>query len=107
MNNSITLYLGDELTITGSNVEFNNATSFVKTPLLALNMANKGYVDNSKAEINNLIEMEANVRLQQDETTLTTIHTLQSEITDLTVQLNNLYQYFLNSNANGPIPVRL
>jgi len=106
MSNPITLYLGDELTITGSVANFNNAVVSVKTPESAQNVANKGYVDNTKTEIDNLISAEVNNRIQQDANTTTTINNLQSDITNISTQLNNLYQYFLNQNRDGPVPSR-
>jgi len=104
MSNPITLYLGDELTITGSVVQFNNAVVSVKDPESAQSAANKAYVDNTKSTIDSLIAAEVNNRIQQDASTTNTINTLQSDITDISTQLNNLYQYFLNQNRDGPVP---
>jgi hypothetical protein len=106
MSEPLTLYLGDELTITGSVANFNNAVVSVKTPESAQNVANKSYVDNTKTEINNLITEEINTRIQQDASTASTINILQSDITNISTQLNNLYQYFLNQNRDGPVPSR-
>lgn len=106
MSNPLTLYLGDELTITGSVANFNNAIVSVKAPESAQNVANKSYVDNTKTEIDNLITQEVNNRIQQDANTTSTINTLQSDIASISTQLNNLYQYFLNQNRDGPVPSR-
>lgn len=105
-NTPITLYLGDELTITGSTVQFNNADVSVKDPELAENAANKRYVDNAKTSINTIIDSAIASISQQDSNTTNTINTLQSDINDISTQLNNLYQYFLNQNRDGSVPTR-
>lgn len=106
MSEPLTLYLGDELTISGLIANFNNAVVSVKAPESAQNVANKGYVDNTKTEIDTLITEEVNNRIQQDAITASIINILQSDIANISTQLNNLYQYFLNQNRDGPVPSR-
>jgi len=101
-----TLYLGDDLTILGSNVHFNNANVTVKDPVSALNVANKGYVDTSSAILNGNLQMESAARSAEDAILLSMINVLQTSNADLSIQLNNLYQYFFNQDRTGPVPIR-
>ena len=100
------LYLGDVLTISGSVIQFNNASVSVKDPVSALHIANKEYVDSANSSMNSLISVETSNRLADDVAMQALINTLQSENADLSTQLNNLYQYFFNENRDGPPPVR-
>lgn len=98
----VTLYLGDDLTITASVVEFNNAVVSVKAPVSALNVANKAYVDGVNSTLNNLITTETANRTSEQASLQSMIDTLQSENTALETQMNNLYQYFFNQNRDVP-----
>lgn len=103
----VTLYLGDDLTITGQAVEFNNATVSVKAPVSAFNVANKNYVDGVNSNLNNLITAETANRISEQSSLQSMINTLQSENTALETQMNNLYQYFFNQDRDGPAPSRV
>jgi hypothetical protein len=103
---SPTLYLGDDLIITGSDIQFNNATVSVKAPVSGLNVVNKDYVDNVGTTLNSAVATETSNRQAEDVAMQALITTLQSENADLSTQLNNLYQYFFNENRDGPVPSR-
>jgi hypothetical protein len=102
----ITLYLGDDLTITGQNVEFNDATVSVKAPVSGLNVVNKAYVDSVNSNVNNLISEETANRIAGQSSLQAMIDSLQSDNTALETQMNNLYQYFFNQPRDGPPPTR-
>lgn len=102
----ITLYLGDNLTITGQNVEFNDATVSVKAPVSGLNVVNKDYVDTASSNVNALISEETANRIAEQTALQALIDTLQTENTELETQMNNIYQYFFNQDRDGPAPTR-
>lgn len=79
------LYLGNELVISGSNVEFNNASVSVVAPVSNLNVANKRYVDIADASLNALIVSEANTRSVADSHLLSA--TSRSTIVPLTTAI--------------------
>ena len=101
------LYLGDDLIINGSNIEFNNAIVSVNAPISALHVANKAYVDSMiNTTLTSQINTQTATRLAEDMILMTQITDIQLMKTDLSIQLNNLYQYFLNQNRDGPVPTR-
>ena len=98
-----TLHLGDMVKIKATDVSFNDANVFVKNPTVALNVANKQYVDIADAEINALILSNTN----NDNTSTIEYYDLveerQTVQSTLATQIENLYQYFFNTsrtNAN-------
>lgn len=102
-----TLYLGDELTITQSDINFNNANVFVKAPVYGLNVANKDYVDaNLNTANSDIIIAETAERVATNSVLVGLISQLQARKSALVVQMNNLYQYFFNENRDGPAPTR-
>jgi hypothetical protein len=102
-----TLFLGDDMTITGATVELNNASVSVKTPITGPNVANKDYVDSAvQSTLYTQIYAQTAARIAEDVVLMSQITALQSQKADLSVQLNNLYQYFFSENRDGPVPSR-
>ena len=60
------LYLGNELIIHESDVNFQNASVLVKDPISNLNVANKVYVDIADSILQSAIDSEAATRLDED-----------------------------------------
>ena len=60
------LYLGNELIIHESDVNFQNASVLVKDPISDLNVANKVYVDIADSILQSAIDSEAATRLDED-----------------------------------------
>jgi hypothetical protein len=60
------LYLGNELIIQNSDVNFQNASVLVKAPVSDLNVANKVYVDIADSILQSAIVSEASTRLAED-----------------------------------------
>jgi hypothetical protein len=88
------VFLGSEMVINGSNVNFNNANVFVKPPTESTHLANKEYVDTLETDAHELIQNAT------DETTIN-YNALQQQITflqekkeELRTQFNNLRNYF-------------
>ena len=102
----VTLYLGDEITVLNSNVNFNNANAFVKTPTVNLQVANKSYVDVADEMLRQLIISQATTSSQAYTNLLAMITQLQADNTALETQVDNLYQYFFNQPRNGAVPSR-
>ena len=86
------LYLGDDLIITGSNVEFNNASVSVKAPTIGVHVTNKTYVDG-------IVQAESASREAERAA-------MQALIDTLEAQMDAVYQYFFNQARNGPPPTR-
>jgi len=104
---STPLYLGSELSIKGSNINFNNANVSVKTPTQTTNVVNKGYIDEIYSEINNIIETNISNTVTQTAELQSNINNLQSDINVLSDQLNTMYQYFLKQDRTVSIPRRV
>lgn len=104
---STPIYLGSELSIKGSNINFNNANVSVKTPTENANVVNKGYIDEVYSEITSIIETNISNTVIQTAELQSNINNLQSEITDLSNQLNTMYQYFLKQDRTVSIPRRV
>lgn len=97
------LYLGDKMTISGSNINFNNANVYVKDPTVGLNVVNKQYVDAMAEAANTMILSNANT----DTTSNTIYYDLLSERqvfqSNLAIQIENLYQYFFNASRTEAV----
>ncbi len=93
--------------INGSNIYFNNANVSVKYPMTNTNAVNKNYVDDVFSEISTIMEEEISIRVTQNVELQSNIDTLQSEIVELSNQLNSIYQYFLKRDRDVPIPRRV
>jgi hypothetical protein len=104
---STPIYLGRDLTINGSNINFKNANVSVKTPIENSNVVNKGYIDEIYSEITNIIETNISNTVTQAAELQSNINNLQSDINDLSDQLNNMYQYFLKQDRTVSIPRRI
>jgi hypothetical protein len=104
---STSIYLGNEMKINGSNIFFNNANVSVKYPIINTNAVNKIYVDDVFSEIKTLVEEEISTRFTQNLELQTNINTLQTEIVELSNQLNSIYQYFLKRDRDVTIPRRV
>lgn len=102
----VTLYLGDEVTVLNSDVNFNNANAFVKTPTENLHVANKSYVDTADEILRQLIISQATSSSQAYTDLLALITQLQADNTALETQVDNLYQYFFDQSRSGPVPTR-
>ena len=102
----ITLYLGDEITVLNSNINFNNANAFVKAPTENLHVANKSYVDTADELLRQLIISQATTSSQAYTDLLAMITQLQADNTALETQVDNLYQYFFDQSRDGPVPTR-
>jgi hypothetical protein len=102
----ITLYLGDEVTVLNSDVNFNNANTFVKTPTENLHVTNKSYVDAADEALRQLIVSQAADSVQAYAELLAIITQLQADNTALETQVNNLYIYFFDQSRDGPVPSR-
>jgi hypothetical protein len=104
---STSIFLGNEMKINGSNIFFNNANVSVKYPITNTNAVNKFYVDEVYSEIHSVMEEEISNRVTQNVELQTNINTLQSEIVELSNQLNSIYQYFLKRDRDVTIPPRV
>ncbi len=104
---STPLYLGSELKINGSNINFNNANVTVKAPTENTNVVNKGYIDEIYSEITSLIETNISNTVTKTTELQSNINNLQSDIDDLSEQLNTMYQYFLKQDRTVTIPRRI
>jgi len=102
----ITLYLGDELTILNSDISFNNANVFVKTPTADSHIANKSYVDQADEILRQLIISQSATSSQAYTDLMALITQLQNDNTALSTQVDNLYLYFFDINRTGTIPPR-
>lgn len=101
------LYLGDEITIEQSDINFNNANVFVKAPVSGLNIATKEYVDaNLNTAASNIIAIQTAERVETNLVLIDLIRQLEARKSDLAVQMNNMYQYFFNQERDGPPPTR-
>lgn len=96
---NITLYLGNELTIRGTDVSFNNASVFVKDPTTDYQIANKKYVDQATTLLSQIIANQASVNT-------TAYNQLLQLIDDLSTQVDNLYMYFFNEHRGDIVPTR-
>ena len=88
------LYLGREIFINNSDINFNNANVFVKTPIENNHMVNKAYIVTIQTDkqliIQNMIEDRNTVYIELSEK----IAELQRKKDELITQLNNLRTYF-------------
>ena len=97
---SIPLYLGEEITVIGSTVNFANSSVSAKAPISELHMAIKGYVDTMHDEsVDSLTQLLVTERIASNAELTTTISGLETIKEDLATQLNNLYQYFFNQST--------
>jgi hypothetical protein len=102
----ITLYLGDEITVLNSEINFNNANAFVKAPTENTHVANKSYVDAADEVLRQLIISQSTTSSQAYTDLLAMITQLQADNTALETQVDNLYQYFFDQPRDGPVPTR-
>lgn len=96
---NITLYLGNELTIHGTDISFNNADVFVKQPTTDYQIANKKYVDDAKQLLSQIIADQSAVNTSA-------YNDLLQLIDDLSTQVDNLYMYFFNEHRGDIVPTR-
>ena len=99
-----TLHLGDMVKIKETDVSFNEANVFVKDPTVALNVANKQYVDVADEEVHALILASATTDTTSNTEYYDLLGQRQTVQTTLAVQIDQLYQYFFNaSRANATL----
>lgn len=103
----VTLYLGDQVTILNSDVNFNDANAFVKTPTAELHAANKSYVDAADEILRNLIVSQSAASMQAYADLMALITALQTDNNALSTQVDNLYLYFFDQHRDGPAPSRV
>jgi hypothetical protein len=103
---STPIYLGSKISITDSNINFDNANVYGNQPTETTNAANKNYVDEVYSEINSIIQENISNSNSQISEIQTNINDVQNGINTFTEQLNNMFQYFLKRDRDVSIPRR-
>jgi hypothetical protein len=88
------VYLGKEIFINNSDIDFNNANVFVKSPIQDYNMVNKEYVIIIDTNTRLLIQNMTEERNEKYNDLSEKIQELQRKKDELITQLNNLRTYF-------------
>ncbi len=88
------VFLGSEMEIYGSNVNFNNANVFVKLPTEPTHLANKEYTDTLDADARELIQNAKNETTVNYNAMSQQISVLQERKQELITQFYNLRNYF-------------